>query len=326
MTALAAPVYDLTFGEVDEEWTWPVKPPLPRASTSGSYGYGVTVIGKGFEWEPKADKDESEDTWPSSSAPKEPSSSPSNTRTPTQAFLELSDTRSVTPISRPVPLRSHTTAGHIPRRATPLLSPMTMIAQPSARRAAPVFTTSPVSSPMSSRPGSPASLAAHRTQSPYVRSPNISRPTTPRIRRRSSQQRVSLIAGRLSLLPISDPPPRPDVPQRLVRSGSAKSFLSVASSVGPPTPNELRDEYLSGRTLSEFVIEREIGRGAYGLVKRAREMQEDGTMGVSLFSPFTITLPSKPMLQSHLWSSSKSSRLASSQIAGNGIPNMALFR
>jgi hypothetical protein len=37
---------------------------------------------------------------------------------------------------------------------------------------------------------------------------------------------------------------------------------------------------LSERSISEFVIEKEIGRGAYGLVKRAREMQLDGSLGV----------------------------------------------
>lgn len=36
------------------------------------------------------------------------------------------------------------------------------------------------------------------------------------------------------------------------------------------------------RSISEFVIEGEIGRGAYGLVKRAREMNLDGTLGPPL--------------------------------------------
>ncbi|TFY69754.1 hypothetical protein EVJ58_g242 [Rhodofomes roseus] len=67
----------------------------------------------------------------------------------------------------------------------------------------------------------------------------------------------------------------------LVRANSAASFLSVATSAGPPTPNSEVDA-LNERSISEFVIEREIGRGAYGLVKRAREMNTDGTLGPPL--------------------------------------------
>lgn len=63
-----------------------------------------------------------------------------------------------------------------------------------------------------------------------------------------------------------------------MRTNSATSFLSVAS-VGAPTPNSEPNAFLTERSISEFVIEREIGRGAYGLVKRAREMQLDGTCG-----------------------------------------------
>jgi hypothetical protein len=50
MAALAPPAYDLTFLPDDDDfidWTRPVKPPLPRASTT-SYGYGnVVTIGQG---------------------------------------------------------------------------------------------------------------------------------------------------------------------------------------------------------------------------------------------------------------------------------------
>jgi hypothetical protein len=156
-----------------------------------------------------------------------------------------------------------------------------MIIAPHPARGSIMFSMSPGTSPNVSRPSSPGFPGSPTTsRSPYVRSPNISRPTTPRPRRRSSQQRVSVLAGRLSLLPVSEPV-RPEAPQRLVRSGSARSFLSVAASVGPPTPDNERLEYISGRSMSEFVVERELGRGAYGLVKRAREMNEDGTMGVS---------------------------------------------
>ncbi|KAJ8495868.1 hypothetical protein ONZ51_g1467 [Trametes cubensis] len=101
------------------------------------------------------------------------------------------------------------------------------------------------------------------------------------MRRRSSQQRVSLIAGRVSIAPIEPPSPLPSGPQRLVRTNSAASYLSVASSTGPPTPGE-KSKTVGERSISEFVIEREVGRGAYGLVKRAREMMDDGSLGPPL--------------------------------------------
>ena len=78
-----------------------------------------------------------------------------------------------------------------------------------------------------------------------------------------------------------DPPPDPDVSSpKLLRYGSQSSFLSAASAA-PPSPSVDRESFLGGRSISEFVIEGELGRGAYGLVKRAREMKENVEMGVS---------------------------------------------
>jgi hypothetical protein len=103
-------------------------------------------------------------------------------------------------------------------------------------------------------------------------------------RRRSSGKRISLIAGQLSMIDIQppSPPPQPRSASykglRLPRFGSTSSFVSVQSVATPP--DESRDSFLGERSIDEFVIEEEIGRGAYGLVKRAREMQEDGSRGV----------------------------------------------
>jgi hypothetical protein len=66
----------------------------------------------------------------------------------------------------------------------------------------------------------------------------------------------------------------------LRRVGSASSLLSTAASTGPPTPLPERESFLGGRSISEFVIEAEIGRGAYGLVKRAREIRDNDSTGV----------------------------------------------
>jgi hypothetical protein len=74
------------------------------------------------------------------------------------------------------------------------------------------------------------------------------------------------------------------MPYMLRRTDSAKSYLSVAASVGPPTPSNEpeEDSLIGGRRITEFLIEGELGRGAYGLVKRAREKRIDGTLGVSI--------------------------------------------
>jgi protein-serine/threonine kinase len=105
-------------------------------------------------------------------------------------------------------------------------------------------------------------------------------PSSPslRPRRRSSQQRVSLIAGRVSIAPIDPPSPPPMLSENLKRTPSSGSTLSTRA----PSPSSLHESFLGGRDISEFFIEGEIGRGAYGLVKRAREIQPDGSLGVSI--------------------------------------------
>jgi len=63
-----------------------------------------------------------------------------------------------------------------------------------------------------------------------------------------------------------------------MRFGSTSSLTSIIST-GPPSPSPEKETFIGGRSISEFVIEGELGRGAYGLVKRAREMLDDGKMG-----------------------------------------------
>lgn len=85
----------------------------------------------------------------------------------------------------------------------------------------------------------------------------------------------------IDIEPPSPPPIQARSPAfkgiRIPRFGSTSSFVSVQSVATPP--GESRDSYLGERSIDEFVIEEEIGRGAYGLVKRAREIQEDGSLG-----------------------------------------------
>lgn len=145
------------------------------------------------------------------------------------------------------------------------------------------FSTEPAAlSPNQSRPPSPLPLTPgsgglHSASSTLQNSSSGSRtPATPRPSRRSSQQRVSLIAGRVLIAPMDDPQEPPPMPHR--NSSSISSIGSVDSD-RPPLPHD--HSFIGERKISEFVIDREIGRGAYGLVKLAREIQEDESLGVS---------------------------------------------
>ncbi|EKM83841.1 hypothetical protein AGABI1DRAFT_110440 [Agaricus bisporus var. burnettii JB137-S8] len=131
-----------------------------------------------------------------------------------------------------------------------------------------------LSDPLTTAPSSSAS-------SPCFRPPSSRSPSLPRPRRRSSQQRVSLIAGRVSIAPIEPPASPPMLTRSLKRAGSNSSLLSTSASTRAPSPSEERT-FLGERSISEFLIEGEIGRGAYGLVKRGREIYADGSLGPPL--------------------------------------------
>jgi hypothetical protein len=82
------------------------------------------------------------------------------------------------------------------------------------------------------------------------------------------------------LIAPMEPPADPvTLPPSLHRAGNTKSFLNSTTSV-QSTPLHNNQSFLGDRNISEFVIEKEIGRGAYGLVKLAREIQADGSLGV----------------------------------------------
>ena len=152
-----------------------------------------------------------------------------------------------------------------------------------------------VSSPLLPRPpfAFPSPLSSSRSL------PSQS-PSSPRSRRRSSQQRVSLIAGRVSIAPIETPSPPPMLLQSLKRVNSSGSLFGTSTSTRAPSPSEERS-FLGERSISEFLVQGDIGRGAYGLVKRGREIYDDGSLGVSLLllSPSIESL--KRSDDSRLW-------------------------
>ena len=220
----ASPVELTTFD--DEDWKLPSL--AYKAASVGSWG--VTSIGRGFDWSHEA-------------------SLVSLLETPQQGKEEIQTD----------PDDGHRAAAH---------GNHTFLDKP--------VTTKPLLIP-SFPPSMDISTAPCRPQTPHISSLPGS-PSSPRPRRRSSQQRVSLIAGRLSIAPVGPPSPPPMLSENLKRTPSSGSILSTRA----PSPSSEKESFLGGRDISEFFIEGEIGRGAYGLVKRAREIQSDGSLGVSI--------------------------------------------
>nr|VWO96686.1 Protein kinase domain-containing protein [Ganoderma boninense] len=284
---LAAPTVDLNFDN-DDDWMPPPSssPRLYRAASVGN-SWGVTSIGRGCVWNNhnRGDESESDAEKPLEVTPDTAitaSKDRSGLLRPTPPMWLNNSAVPRSAVANGVSMISTTATSPAP--LPPLSSPR------SGNYVSGPLTRSPIQSrpssprPFSSGPPSPQSTSPNVTaaRTPLSSTPSSPRSTQfPRMRRRSSQQRVSLLAGRVSITPVEPPSPLPAGPQKLVRTSSAASFLSVASSVGPPTAGE-QPRSVGDRSISEFVIEREIGRGAYGLVKRAREMMDDGTLGPPL--------------------------------------------
>jgi len=266
LTAPAA--VDITFD--DDSWgVSPVKLAYNRAVSIGN-SWGVTSIGRGFNW-----AEEEGELNGLSDAQADPKLD--DTPLPTQSFIRpLSPTYAVA-----FTTTSSNSGALYPTTVLTPSTPLPIQAQTSRFSTDPLC-LSPTHSPsLSSTPLTPTSPSLNI---PDINPPPrpVRSPTTPRPRRRSSQQRVSLIAGRLSIAPIEPPSPPPVAPQKLIRSGSTPSLLSLDTSTSPPTPSpSIVAQTSNERSISEFVIQGEIGRGAYGLVKKAREMKPDGKLGVS---------------------------------------------
>ncbi|KAG9314402.1 kinase-like protein [Chiua virens] len=258
---LAESALDFTFD--DDDWLAP--DPILHRSVSVGNSWGVTSIGRGFDWNSNNDY---------------PASTPSST----SPSLGKNDRLSVPDLPQRVSLKS---PAPISSPATSACKLQTLVLEvdlhPSSQ-----LTDSPISgSPLrvcpyfpvdSSQPPIPFQSNTPELNRPLPpRSPNLSRP-----RRRSSQQRVSLIAGRVSIAPIEPPSPPPAMPQILRRSTSVGNMPSTVVSTRALSPTSDGPMLPDGKTISDFFIEREIGRGAYGLVKRAREYKSDGTLGPPL--------------------------------------------
>ncbi|KAF9270264.1 kinase-like protein [Marasmius fiardii PR-910] len=271
--------FDLAFDN-NEDWKSPsLAPRMYRAASVGSWG--VTSFGRGFDWE--GHEDSGSHKLKASSQRQESTSSPKE-REPVSPvdnkplFYKL-PTNIDSSISRKSPASFPSVSPSFPSK---VMHVDTKVAP------APVGSESFYMSPTQSRSPSPA-VSTNTNRPPLSRSPS-----TPRPRRRSSQQRVSLIAGRVSIAPLDSPT---IVPPNLVRVGSTSSLLSTAASTRAPSPSNDEQSFLGSKRISDFHIEGEIGRGAYGLVKRGREIKPDGSLG----PPVVIKLIIKSRILADCW-------------------------
>jgi hypothetical protein len=271
---LAATPIDFAFDE-DDHWL-SSGPPLLYRSTSVGSSWGVTSIGRGFDWSTKDDDEVEVISQPECPLEKKPPiiSQDLPKHQVSKPAIATRPSLLVSPVSVRLLSESQTTSsGREPFTISPSASTPNLTDSPISD--SPSRSLSRLSLHLTS-PLQPNVFEAHCPPPP--RSPTMSRP-----RRRSSQQRVSLIAGRVMIAPIEPPSPPPTMPTILHRSGSTGSMLSSVASTCPPTPAREASSLPDVKTISDFLIEGEIGRGAYGLVKRAREYKTDGSLGVRFY-------------------------------------------
>ena len=249
---------DLTFD--DDGWINPAPGIHYRAASVGN-SWGVTSIGRGFQWAQQTEDVE-------------------QTVHPKESLLQLPQVavKESEELLWSAGSYNHGISPSIVASGATLTPTLPAMVTPSALSVRPPSTVDSQSCSPSTKSPSVASSGPSATVT--VRVPLSRSPSSPRPRRRSSQQRVSLIAGRVSIAPMEPPSPPPLLAPSLQRAGSTSSFLSNAVSTGPPTPSPEPESFLGGRSISDFAIDSEIGRGAYGLVKRGREIRPDGSLGV----------------------------------------------
>jgi protein-serine/threonine kinase len=243
---------------LEDDWVGPAPGRKLYGVASVGNSWGVISIGRGFNWSKQNDLVDNDNSRRSTIDNVGPDMSPthtSNQGSPIPAFTSPTPLSKL-PSPKQLPSRSHT-----------------------------MFVETASLSPSQSPSISPHSTSfLNRVNSFPI--PSARSPSAPRPRRRSSKQRVSLVAGQVSIRPADSPPIALLPVPGLLRADSSSSFLSSAASTAPPSPQSERESFLGRRSISEFDIERVIGKGAYGTVKRAREKKADGSLGVrSLLSP-----------------------------------------
>ncbi|KAG9100128.1 hypothetical protein FS749_016215 [Ceratobasidium sp. UAMH 11750] len=299
--------------EDDEDRIIAIQPTrLARASSVGN-SYGVTGIGRGFDW-----------TWDNESDNDDDNQSEQSDHYHRNGVQEIQDeSEHPTPPAKelhnlPLPADGRTNLVVIPPTPDPPRVPgrsaSMFVGKPSATLGLNLNGSANGTSPPLPHPPLPQRTFSYSGtstpgemspfHSPRVRSPNLSpssssqnlpnsRINSPRITRSRSNQsrRVSVVSGRqvpVARMPSPPPAPSPAPPPlipRLSRFNSTSSFLSIASTAAtaPPSPGAGgHPQFLGGRTIENFMVLGEAGRGAYGMVKRAREFKLDGSLGPNI--------------------------------------------
>lgn len=279
---------------------------LTRASSTGN-NYGITGIGRGFDWkwEDESDDDEDDDEKPEIRDSSDQPTPPANDRNGLQPDKANFIIIPPTPEAPRQPQRASTMFVKTPVQTATLglsLNGVTPAPPPPGPRSAGLQRTfsysgsstpaefSPFHSPKVRSPNLSPSASSHNL--PGLSSPQLGCNRNPsRVSRSRSNQsrRVSVVSGRqvpVARMPSPPPDPSPAPPPltpRLARLNSTTSFISIASTAAtaPPSPgSDGHAHYLGGRSIENFMILGEAGRGAYGMVKRAREFKVDGSLGV----------------------------------------------
>jgi protein-serine/threonine kinase len=311
--------------EEDEDRIIAIQPTLLTRASSVGNSYGVTGIGRGFDWTWEDDSDGASDSEVNGKDAVEEIRDESDHPTPpandqhTLPAEGKSNLVVIPPTPEPprVPSRSAsmfasklsqmatlglnlngTTNGTSPPQPSHLPLPQRTFSY-SGTSTPPEY--SPFHSPRVRSPNlSPSSSSQHLPGSPHIASSRINSPRVTRSRSNQSR-RVSVISGRQ--VPVRMPSPPPDLVPRLSRFNSTSSFLSIASTAAtaPPSPGAGGHPcYLGGRSIENFMVLGEAGRGAYGMVKRAREFKVDGSLGVSTtFYMSLASLLNIPLAQRH---------------------------
>ena len=280
-----------TSNDAGGEGDWmPLEPVfvVQHAVSIGSRHDGFTSLGRGFNWLGKEEEERNRI--------RRLSRSRSRSRQPLQDDRATEDvclpSQSTTSIlGQPFQLEPEPQRLPNSNVVSPVLAPSTERSFSTHLVVPPTISRDWECSALSVSTQSPASYGPSITPSPVSTRSSISHPLTsprPPSRRRSSHKRVSLVAGRVRVIEDAPSLIATDLPPQLARTNSQSSFLSVAASTRPPSPlhDQEQEHFLGNHKISDYIIEGEAGRGAYGTVKRAREKLPDGKRGVS----FTVLI------------------------------------
>ncbi|KZT61375.1 kinase-like protein [Calocera cornea HHB12733] len=272
-------------------------------SISGSWG--ISGVGRGFDWRWDLDRDDEaavEDDEKTSPLSKSPSSETA------RAVEDLTIASSSSPPSLP-PIETSHLANQEPSMPTgdttpgpPTETPTSPGIRPSRRapsRRISLMAGRHVAPPTDLKPEDLPPVSPRITLSRTNSAASLALSTmTPLSRRNSdaewmantSDPRTPLEKQEITYPPSYTPFPYSSKTPALARNASVSSTFSARSTTAPSVASEYDDDdYEDDTALAGFGVEADAGRGAYGLVKRARRVDANGLpFGPSLIIKYVI--------------------------------------